>query len=50
MHRSIGKGLVGTKSARAYPLTLPNVARNVIAHEPGYAIGLAHNSDPTMLM
>ena len=30
--------------------TLPNVARNVVAHELGHAIGLAHNSDPTMLM
>jgi hypothetical protein len=35
MHGSIGKRLVGTKSDRAYRLTLPNVARNVIAREPG---------------
>jgi len=49
-HWSIGKGVVAIKSGRAYPLTLPNVARNVIAHELGHVIGLAHNSDPTMLM
>ncbi len=46
-HWPIGKGLV---AIRTYPMTLPNVARNVIAHELGHAIGLAHNSDPTMLM
>jgi hypothetical protein len=46
----IGKGLVAIRTVRTYPMTLPNVARNVIAHELGHAIGLAHNSDPTMLM
>jgi hypothetical protein len=29
---------------------LPNVPRNVIAHELGHAIGLGHNSDPTTSM
>jgi hypothetical protein len=49
-HWPIGKGLVAIRTFRAYPMTLPNVARNVIAHELGHAIGFAHNSDPTMLM
>jgi Matrixin len=31
-------------------MNLPNVPRNVIAHELGHAIGLGHNSDPTTLM
>ena len=44
------KTLVAIKNDRLWPLTLPNVARNVIAHELGHAIGLPHNDDPTMLM
>jgi hypothetical protein len=44
------KALVGIKDDRSLPLKLANVARNVTAHELGHAIGLRHNSDPTMLM
>jgi len=42
--------IIGIKSQQVSPLTLPNVPRNVIAHELGHAIGLGHNDDPTKLM
>jgi hypothetical protein len=45
-----GKRVVGIRGLQYPPVNLPNVARNVIAHELGHAIGLGHNSDPTMLM
>ena len=35
---------------RGFPRSLPNVMRNLIAHELGHTIGLGHNSDPAMLM
>jgi hypothetical protein len=42
--------VIGIRSDRLRPLNLPNVGRNVIAHELGHAIGLQHNDDPTTLM
>jgi hypothetical protein len=44
------KRIVAIRGARFPPMSLPNVPRNVIAHELGHAIGLGHNSDPTTLM
>jgi hypothetical protein len=44
------KVVVGIESNETYPLTLPYVARNVIAHELGHVIGLSHSDDAGSLM
>jgi hypothetical protein len=46
-----GQGaVVMIRNTNGPPMSLPNVARNVIAHELGHAIGLGHNSNPALLM
>ena len=45
-----GGAVAMIRNTNSPPTSLPNVMRNVIAHELGHAIGLGHNSDPAMLM
>jgi hypothetical protein len=46
-----GRGaVVMIRNTSGPPMSMPNVPRNVIAHELGHAIGLDHNSDPALLM
>jgi hypothetical protein len=47
---SDGRRLVAIPETASPPLNQPNVARNIIAHEIGHAIGLGHNADPQLLM
>jgi hypothetical protein len=46
----LGRGFIALRSAFIPPLRLPNVARNIVAHEIGHVLGLPHNDLPGTLM
>lgn len=48
--RREGRVIVAIKNGSTPPLVLPNVLRNVVAHELGHGVGLGHNRDPKLLM
>jgi hypothetical protein len=43
-------GVVVLRAVDQWPVTTPNVARNVVAHELGHVLGLVHNDDAATLM
>jgi hypothetical protein len=48
--RRFGRALVVLRRGDGPPLSLPNVARNVVTHEIGHVLGLDHNQELGTLM
>ena len=48
--RAASQGVVALRRSDVPPLSLPNTVRNVVAHELGHVLGLAHNRDSITLM